>query len=398
MTETPYATGTTDAATASDAGDTPRYDEAGPGGGYDEGADALAAEDQLPARQDSRAAAWGDSPEYDEDGLGDQYDGDLDALTAEDQLPARQDSRYAAWGESPEYDEAGLGGYDGDADALAAEDQLPARQDSRAAAWGDSPEYDEDGLGGEYDGDLDALTAEDHALDSGQEDQDQAVADEASAATGKPDEPLAEAPGLSAATAPEHEAGNVTAAESSPAGADTGSATETDTGERPDETAQAGQADALTRQAAQPDDAHADPDAAPDAGLKELKAEYEASLKDLKAELQALKDLWQPVSDAPEGTGREADQPYAGDRKRTTARSDATEAKPEGDRPGLWSNAKTALYGALGTTLTLSAADQFTPSAPHPVVDIATGAVTVIAALVPTLREGWKRKHDNPPD
>lgn len=396
MTETPYATGPADTATAPGVGDAPRYDEAVPGGGYDGDAGALAAEDQLPARQDARNAAWGDSPEYDEDGLGAEYDGDLDALAGEDQLPARQDSRAAAWGDSPEYDEDGLGGGDdGGTGALAGEDQLPARQDSRAATWGDDPGYyDEADLGDGYDGDLGALTAEGHALDSGQGDQDQA-ADEAPAATGKPDEPPAEAPGPSAAAAPGHEAGSVTAAESPPTGAGTGSAAETGTGERPDETAQAGQADAPTTQAAQPGDAHAAPDAA-DAGLKELKAEYEASLKDLKTELQALKDLWGPVSDAPAGTGREAGQPFRGDLP--VDQQNPEEAEHKEDRPGLWSNAKTALYGAIGTTVTLAAADQFVPGAPHPVVDMATGAVSIIAALVPTMREGWKRKHDDSPD
>jgi hypothetical protein len=286
-------------------------------------------------------------------------------------------------GDSPGYGEAGLGGeYDGDARALAAEDQLPARQDSRAAAWGDSPEYDEADLGAGYDGDLDALTAEDQTLDATAGDQDEATG-EAPPAAGRPGDLAAEVAGASAAAAPDQEDGNVTALEASPAGAPAGtdSPAEADAGIPPGESAQ-------------PADNRADPEAE----LKELKAEYEASLKDLKTELQALKDLWGPAPEAPEGTRREADQPSAGDRKRTTARSDATEAKPEGDRPGLWSNAKTALYGAIGTTVTLAAADQFMPGAPHPVVDIATGAVTVIAALVPTLREGWKRKHDNPPD
>ena len=55
----------------------------------------------------------------------------------------------------------------------------------------------------------------------------------------------------------------------------TSSVAEADAGERPREAPQAGQADALTGQAAQPDDGHADPDTAPEAGLKELKAEVD---------------------------------------------------------------------------------------------------------------------------
>ena len=215
MTEAYYGTETAEpaAAPAQDAGDSPGYDEAGLGAGYDEDTAALAAEDQLPARQDSRAATWGENPEYDESDPSAEYDGDLDALTAEDQLPVRQDSRAASWGENPEYDESDLGaGYDGDLAALTAEDQLPTRQESRAATWGDNPGYyDETNLADEYDGDPDAVTAEDHtlntgddhALDSGKGDQDQT-------ATGKPDDPPAEAPAVSAAVAPEHEDGNVT--------------------------------------------------------------------------------------------------------------------------------------------------------------------------------------------
>ena len=308
MSEMPYGgTGTAEAAATPDVGDSTRYDDAGLGRGYDGETGALAAEDQLPARQDSRAAAWGDNPEYDEADLGAEYDGDLDALTAEDQLPARQDSRAAAWGDRPEYDEDGLdGGYDGDLDALTAEDQM-----------------------------LDA--GDGHALDGTAGDQDQAAV-EVPPAPGKPD-----------------------------------------TGIQPGE-------------AAQPADSNADPEAE----LKELKAEYEASLKDLKTELQALKDLWGPVPDAPGDAGREADQPYKSgwpvDQK------NQKEVRPEGDRPGLWSNAKYALYGAVGTTVGMALLDQFVPGVSRVVDDIIVGVPTVIGALVPTLREGWKRKHDDSPD
>jgi hypothetical protein len=179
MTEAYYGTDTAEpaAAPAQEAGDSPGQDETSLAAGYDEDTAALAAEDQLPARQDSRAATWGDSPEYDEydeSDLGAEYDGDLEALTGGDQLPARQESRAATWGDSPVYDdEADLGAeYDGDLEALTGGDQLPARQESRAATWGDSLVYDDEAdLGAEYDGDLEALTAEDRSRDAA-EDQD----------------------------------------------------------------------------------------------------------------------------------------------------------------------------------------------------------------------------------
>jgi hypothetical protein len=42
--------------------------------------------------------------------------------------------------------------------------------------------------------------------------------------------------------------------------------------------------------------------------------------------------------------------------------------------------------------------DQFAPGVSRVVYDIIVGVPTVIGALVPTLREGYKRKHDNSPD
>jgi hypothetical protein len=194
--------------------------------------------------------------------------------------------------------------------------------------------------------------------------------------------------------------------------------------------------DAVPAQAAQPDEDHAVPDRASgadsrqelaslrdqmqaqvDAGLQAAEARYQASLgslrtdyeagkaqdqeqiDDLRAELQALRaERPQPAPDAPGNTGIGVDQPFAGDRERTTAQEDATEAKHKDDRPGLWSNAKTALYGAVGTAVTVAGADQFFPSAPHPIVDIIAGGISIVAAYVPVLREGWKRRHDNPPD
>jgi hypothetical protein len=84
-------------------------DESAPDGnhgherGHAEMQATLADEDQLPTRQDARAATWSEDPEYyDESDPDPQYDADLDALTAdEDHLPTRQDARAATWGEDP---------------------------------------------------------------------------------------------------------------------------------------------------------------------------------------------------------------------------------------------------------------------------------------------------------
>jgi hypothetical protein len=363
-----------------------------PGAARGTDAGALAVEDRLPARQHPDPPTGGDDLDdydYDEAGLAAVYEGDLAALTVEDRLPPRQDAS-AVEGDDPQDDEAGLtAGYRTDAGALAVEDRLPARQQPDAVGSDDpADDYGEADLGDGYDGDIDALTADDqapdtdndHAPDGTTGDQDQ-PAGEAPSAAGKPGDLAAEAAGASAAATPDQEGGNVTGPESSPAEApaETGSPAEADAGIRPGE-------------AAQPADGTADPETE----LKELKAEYEASLKDLKYELQALKDLWQPVSDAPRGTGREADQPYKS--ARPVDQKSQKEAEHQDDRPGIWSNAKYALYGAVGTTVGMALLDQFAPGVSRVVDDIIVGVPTVIGALVPTLREGWKRKHDDSPD
>ena len=127
-------------------------------------------EDQLPTRQDARAATWGDDPEYyDENDPGEEYERDLDELTAD-------------------------------------RDQFPTRQDSRAATWGDDPRYNnETDPGTEYDGDLDALTTDDHALDDDNGDPDQAPADQDTPATTGPGAPPAEAPDSMAASLAEQD-------------------------------------------------------------------------------------------------------------------------------------------------------------------------------------------------
>ena len=371
--------------------DSPAEYGAGPGAS-DTDAGALAVEDRLPARQEPDPDADYDDLDYDYDeaDLAAGYDGDLAALTAEDRLPPRQDAASAAEGDDPQDgDEASLtAGDDADASALAAEDRLPARQQPDAGD-NQADDYDETGPDDGYDGDLDALTADDQALGTDDDppdgtagDQDQ-PAGEVLPAPGEPGDLAAEVPRVSAASAPEREDGNHAAPEESPAGAptETGSPAEADAGTQPGE-------------APQPADSRADPET----DLKELKAEYEASLKDLKTELQALKDLWQPVSDAPGDAGREADQPRYSDRKLPVEQRNPEEPEHQDDRPGIWSNAKYALYGAVGTTVGMALLDQFAPGVSRVVDDIIVGVPTVIGALVPTLREGWKRKHDNSPD
>jgi hypothetical protein len=167
---------------------------------------------------------------------------------------------------------------------------------------------------------------------------------------------------------------------------------EVDAGERPHEAPEPGQADALTGQAAQPDDGHADPEA----GLKALKAECEASLKELKAEIQALRDSRLTVPSMPGSIGRKADQPDGAGRP--VDQKNQKEAKPGSGRPWWWSNAKFALYGGVSTTVTLGLADRFAPGVPRLVAVVAGGAVIVIAALVSDMRAGWKRKQDDSPD
>ena len=161
---------------------------------------------------------------------------------------------------------------------------------------------------------------------------------------------------------------------------------------------EASQADALTGQATQPDGGLADPESTLEADLKELKAEYEASLKKLKAEVQALKDRQPDAPDAPGNTESEADQPRLNDRKLPVEQRNPEEREHQDDRPGLRSNAKYALYGAVGTTATMALLDRFAPGISRVVEDMVVAGPTVIGALVPTLREGWKRKHDNSPN
>ena len=131
--------------------------------------------------------------------------------TAEPQAdPAHDTGEYsgqARYETTPGSDHSGTG-----TRTTPADDELPTRQDARAATWGENPEYHENDPDTGYDGDLDALTADDYALDSDQDDLDQAAGDQdAPAATG-PDAPPAEPPDSMAASAAEQD-------EHSPAGA-----------------------------------------------------------------------------------------------------------------------------------------------------------------------------------
>jgi hypothetical protein len=373
MSELRSSTETTDPATT----DAPQHGEASPGAGYDRHRAAQAAEDRLPLRQDDRTG-WDDDPGYDEADLADEY---------------------------------------GDLEALMADDRLPPRQASGTVNWDDDPWYDEAGLAAEYDGDLDSLTADGHATATGEEhapdggEGDQAAPDDVPPATAEPGDPPAEPPATSAEAAPGQEDGNVTAPGSSPVGAaaDTGSVADAGTGEQPDEASQPNQADAPAGQAAQPDDSHANPDTAPEASPQDLQARYEASLKDLEAryearmkglenEVQALKDHWQSAPDVPGSSGRDADQPRVDNRELPAAQAGAGESKDEHDRPGPWSNAKTALYGAVGTVGTAAVLGEYFPGVSPVIAGVAAGAVTIASTLVPVLRERRRREHDNPPD
>jgi hypothetical protein len=294
-----------------------------------------------------------------------------------------------------------------------AEDQLPPRQ---ASSWGDDPGYDEADLEAGDDGDLNALTSDGHATATGEEDApaggegDQAAPDDVPPATEKQDDSPAEATGVGDAASPEREDGNVAAPGSPPVGAptDTGSVADAGTGEQPDEASQANQADVPTGQAAQPDDGHANPDTGPEASPQDLQAKYEAILKDLEAryearmkgledEVQALKDRPQAAPDAPGDTGREAGQPRFSDRRVPEDQKNTLAAEHQDDRPGWWSNAKSAVYGAVGSAIATAGVSEVILKSPSGAVEaLLTAVPAIVGLLVPVVREGWKRSHDNP--
>ena len=196
--------------------------------------------------------------------------------------------------------------------------------------------------------------------------------------------------------------------------------------------------DAVPGQAAQPEEDHAVPDgesgvgltqelaslrdqmqAQVDAGLQaaedryqasldNLRADYEAGkaqdrqqIDDLRAELQALKgERPQTVPDAPGDTERGTDQPRLDDRELPEDQQDPEEPEHQDDRPGLWSNAKSVLYGAAASSIATAAISEFTLKSPiDAVVALVTAVPTIAGLLVPVVREGWKkRKHDNSPN
>jgi hypothetical protein len=170
---------------------------------YRPGTDETAGPEADPAHD---TGEYSDQARYETTPGSDHSDtGTRTAPAGDDQLPTRQDARAATWGENPEYnDETDPDTeYDGDLDAITAEeDQLPTRQDARAATWGENPEYnDETDPDTEYDGDLDAITAhDDYALDGDQDDLHQAAADQDAPAARGADAPPAEPPDSVAAS------------------------------------------------------------------------------------------------------------------------------------------------------------------------------------------------------
>jgi hypothetical protein len=162
-----------------------------------------------------------------------------------------------------------------------------------------------------------------------------------------------------------------------------------------------------------------------DAKIEDLKAEYESKMNGLKtgyeadkaqlqqeignltAEVETLKADRQPAREVPgkpnaPASGEldnqrkpDADPEPARARNKELNTSGKAEMRddPGEDRPGWWSNAKAGLYGAVGSTAVLAGADQFIPGAPHAVIDLIVGGVTIAATAVPVRREGWKKKH-----
>ncbi len=143
MSDLGYGTETAEPAVASgsDAGDNSWHGADSAAAMHDRDSDAFAAEDQFPARQDSRAATWDDDLGYDEAGLPGNADDDLDGLT--DRLAPQQDAYDVTWGDNPQWDEAGMLGadyrnpYD--------EQEAPAEGDDGTADLGPQPTAGERG-------------------------------------------------------------------------------------------------------------------------------------------------------------------------------------------------------------------------------------------------------------
>jgi len=401
-------------------GDGPEHDEARPAAGHDGNPGPPRSPDQPPPRQEARAAQWG---ERTEDDGGTNHEATPPAPHVAGSSQETADGRRDYPGAVPR------GGYRGYVDAatrarIELEDQLPLRQEHRAAVtWGDEKDpAGHDGADGARTGERHQApgAGQDRALDSG------------------PDE------GASPAGAT----------------ADADSTGEPDAGKRSAEPSQTRQADSAAGQTARPDDAPVGHDTAPEVGLKELfakvdakleqqraahkadlndlKADYEArleekgakyearleqqearhqadvkglkaeneaikeksatqevSLKELKAELQALNDGRQTAPDGTEGQAAQ-DRPKAN--KLVLGRRDQTEDEHKDDRPGLWSNAKYQLYGAAGSTMMSAFISEAVLDSPvNALIAIVSTIPSVIAAFVPVVREGWRRKRDDSP-
>jgi hypothetical protein len=141
-----------------------------------------------------------------------------------------------------------------------------------------------------------------------------------------------------------------------------------------------------------------------EADVKELKAEYQAKLerrsadnearvKDLEAEFQTLKDGQRTAPDTPGNHESEANQSFEGELP--AAQQDPEKTEHEDDRKGLGSNAKYQLYGAAGGLIGAVLLDMFVPGISRVLGDIIVSGPAVIAALVPVRREGWREKHDD---
>jgi hypothetical protein len=227
-------------------------------------------------------------------------------------------------------------------------------------------------------------------------------------------------------------------------GADTGEGRRTSGTGEGSEAPPNGQADSLAGQSARPDGASAVPDTVPEAGpteltaalaaVKDMKATFEADLKKLKAGYEALvnesgartqelkaenrelkaeaKELRAEAKElraelrafresqraAPDGAEGQAAQSRPLGNATTLDRHDHEETEHQDDKPGLWSNAKYQLYGALGGTMVSAFISEAILDSPAGALfAIVSAAPPVIGALVPVAREGWRKKRDDSP-
>jgi hypothetical protein len=131
--------------------------------------------------------------------------------------------------------------------------------------------------------------------------------------------------------------------------------------------------------------------------IKEKSAGQEVSLKKLKAELQALNDGRQTAPDAPDGAEGQAGQSRPEGNALPESQQNPEETKHQDDKPGLLSNAKYQLYGVAGSTMMSAFISEAILDSPVSAITAIVSAVpSAIAAFVPVVREGWRRKRDRP--